>query len=52
MAEFFETLLNSRWLDFIDIIIVAILIYQVLLIIRDTRAFQILLGLFLIFIIY
>lgn len=52
MAEFFETLLNSRWLDFIDIIIVAILIYQVLLIIRGTRAFQILLGLFLIFIIY
>ncbi|MEA3347983.1 MAG: diadenylate cyclase CdaA [Pseudomonadota bacterium] len=52
MAEFFETLLNSRWLDFIDIIIVAILIYQVLQIIRGTRAFQILLGLFLIFIIY
>ncbi len=52
MAEFLETLLNSRWLDFIDIIIVAILIYQVLLIIRGTRAFQILLGLFLIFIIY
>ncbi|MBN2809118.1 MAG: diadenylate cyclase CdaA [Deltaproteobacteria bacterium] len=52
MTEFFETLLNSRWLDFIDIIIVAILIYQVLLIIRGTRAFQILLGLFLIFIIY
>ena len=52
MAEFLETLFNSRWLDFIDIIIVAILIYQVLLIIRGTRAFQILLGLFLIFVIY
>lgn len=52
MAEFFETLINSRWLDIIDILIVAVLIYQVLLVIRGTRAFQILLGLFLIFIIY
>ncbi len=52
MTEFFETLLNSRWLDIIDILIVAVLIYQLLLIIRGTRAFQILLGLFLIFIIY
>ena len=48
MAEFFETLLNSRWLDFIAIIIVAVLIYQVLLIIHGTRAFQILLGLYLV----
>ncbi len=52
MIEFIETLINSRWLDFLDIIIVAFLIYQVLLIIRGTRAFQILLGLFLIFIAY
>ena len=52
MTEFLQTLINSRLLDFIDIIIVAVLIYQVLLIIRGTRAFQILLGLFLIFIIY
>ncbi len=52
MSEFLQTLINSRWLDIIDIIIVAILIYQVLLIIRGTRAFQVLLGLFLIFIIY
>jgi uncharacterized protein (TIGR00159 family) len=52
MIEFIETLINSRWLDIIDIIIVAVLIYQVLLIIRGTRAFQILLGLFLIFIAY
>jgi len=52
MIEFIETLINSRWLDFLDIIIVAVLIYQVLLIIRGTRAFQILLGLFLIFIAY
>ncbi|HDS16047.1 MAG TPA: TIGR00159 family protein [Proteobacteria bacterium] len=52
MTQFVETLLNSRWLDAIDIIIVAILIYQILLIIRGTRAFQILLGLFLIFIFY
>ncbi|MBN2707258.1 MAG: diadenylate cyclase CdaA [Deltaproteobacteria bacterium] len=52
MTEFVETLFNSRWLDFFDILIVAFLIYQVLLIIRGTRAFQMLLGLFLIFIIY
>ncbi|HIE08157.1 MAG TPA: TIGR00159 family protein [Desulfarculaceae bacterium] len=52
ITVFFETLINSRWLDFLDIIIVAVLIYQVLVIIRDTRAFQILLGLFLIFITY
>jgi len=52
MTVFFETLINSRWLDFLDIIIVAVLIYQVLVIIRGTRAFQILLGLFLIFITY
>ncbi|MBN2233239.1 MAG: diadenylate cyclase CdaA [Deltaproteobacteria bacterium] len=49
MVEFFY---NLRWQDVFDILIVAFLIYQVLLIIRGTRAFQILLGLFLVFIIY
>ncbi|MBW1645133.1 MAG: TIGR00159 family protein [Deltaproteobacteria bacterium] len=47
-----ELLYNFRWQDILDILVVAFLIYQVLVIIRGTRAFQILLGLFLIFIIY
>ncbi|MBN2333033.1 MAG: diadenylate cyclase CdaA [Deltaproteobacteria bacterium] len=47
-----DIIYNLRWQDILDIVIVAFLIYHVLLIIRGTRAFQILLGLFLIFIIY
>jgi len=49
MVDFFY---NLRWQDIVDILIVAFLVYHVLVIIRGTRAFQILLGLFLIFVIY
>jgi len=49
MVDFFY---NLRWQDIVDILVVAFLVYHVLMIIRGTRAFQILLGLFLVFVIY
>jgi uncharacterized protein (TIGR00159 family) len=49
MVDFFY---NLRWQDILDILVVAFLVYHVLVIIRGTRAFQILLGLFLVFVIY
>jgi len=48
-----ETLLsNLRWKDALDIILVAIIIYQIFLIIRGTQAIWVLAGLFLLFLSY
>lgn len=41
-----------RWWDLIDILLVAILVYQAFLILRGTRAFQIVLGLILLFLFF
>ena len=38
--------------DALDILLVALVVYQIILIIRGTRAFQILLGLSFIFVVY
>ena len=43
---------NLRWQDGVDIILVAIIIYQVVLILRGTQALSVLAGLFLLFIAY
>jgi diadenylate cyclase len=43
---------NLRWQDGVDIILVAIIIYQVVLILRGTQAIPVLAGLFLLFIAY
>ncbi len=40
-----ETLRHLRWQDILDIIIVAVVLYRVLLIIKGTRAVQMLIGL-------
>jgi diadenylate cyclase len=49
MLQFFQ---NLRWQDGLDILLVAILIYQIVLILRGTQAVQILAGLFLLFLAY
>ncbi len=49
LRELFELL---TWTDLIDIAVVTILIYNLLLLIRGTRAVQMLLGLLLIFAVY
>jgi diadenylate cyclase len=41
-----------RWQDAADIILVAIIIYQVLLFLKGTQAIQVLAGMFLLFLIY
>lgn len=41
-----------RWFDVIDILLVAILIYQAFLLLKGTRALQIFIGLSLVFILY
>ena len=41
-----------RWQDFADIILVAIIIYQVLLFLKGTQAIQVLAGMFLLFVLY
>jgi diadenylate cyclase len=41
-----------RWQDAVDIILVAIVIYQVFLFLRGTQAIQVLAGMFLIFVVY
>lgn len=41
-----------RWQDAADIILVAIIIYQVLLFLKGTQAIQVLAGMFLLFILY
>jgi diadenylate cyclase len=38
-----------RWIDALDILIVAVCIYQIILALRGTRAFQMLLGLALLY---
>jgi diadenylate cyclase len=43
---------NMRWQDGVDIILVAIIIYQVVLILRGTQAIPVLAGLFLLFFAY
>jgi len=43
---------NLRWQDGFDIILVAIVIYQVVLILRGTQAIPVLAGLFLLFLAY
>jgi diadenylate cyclase len=42
--------LNIRWQDVIDILVVAFIIYQVFILIKGTRAVQILIGLAVIFV--
>jgi diadenylate cyclase len=48
----FHFLGNFRWQDGVDIILVAIIIYQVVLVLRGTQAIQVLAGLFLLFLAY
>jgi diadenylate cyclase len=43
---------NLRWQDLVDILLVAIIIYQVVLALRGTQAVQVLAGLFLVFLAY
>ncbi|MFA5111695.1 MAG: diadenylate cyclase, partial [Desulfobaccales bacterium] len=47
-----QFLSNLRWQDGVDIILVAIIIYQVVLVLRGTQAVQVLAGLFLLFLAY
>ena len=47
-----QFLSNLRWQDGVDIILVAIIIYQVVLVLRGTQAIPVLAGLFLLFIAY
>lgn len=47
-----DFLSNLRWQDGVDIILVAIIIYQVVLILRGTQAIPVLAGLFLLFLAY
>ena len=44
--------LNLRWQDVVDILLVAIIIYQVVLVLKGTQAIQVLAGLFLLFLAY
>ncbi len=48
----FQFLSNLRWQDGVDIILVAVIIYQVVLVLRGTQAIQVLAGLFLLFLAY
>jgi len=48
----FEVFRQLRWHDLLDILIVAYLIYRVLLIIRGTRAVQMIIGIFLLLLAY
>ena len=49
MLQFFQ---NLRWQDGLDILLVAIIIYQVVLMLKGTQAAQVLAGLFLLFLAY
>ena len=44
--------LPSTWRDFLDIVIVAILIYQIIVWLRDTRALSAIYGILLLGILY
>jgi len=50
MNNLWLTLTNIRWQDGLDILLVAILIYQLFLFIKGTRAVQIIIGLVVIFV--
>jgi uncharacterized protein (TIGR00159 family) len=53
MGGIFELLKNFRWLiDLLDIALVAFIIYRIILLIKGTRAVQMLLGLAVILIVY
>ena len=45
----FSLIQQFRWIDALDILIVSIAIYQIILALRGTRAFQMLLGLALLY---
>lgn len=47
-----DTLTSLRWQDLIDILIVAYLIYRVILLIKGTRAVQMLIGIAVLIVIY
>jgi diadenylate cyclase len=47
-----QFLSNLRWQDGVDIILVAVIIYQVVLVLRGTQAIQVMAGLFLLFLAY
>ena len=48
----FDVLANIRLLDILDISLVAFIIYRIILLIKGTRAVQMLLGLVVIFVVY
>jgi len=47
-----ETLKSVRWQDIVDILIVAFIIYRVILLIKGTRAVQMLFGIFILIVVY
>jgi diadenylate cyclase len=47
-----QTFSQLRWQDAADIILVAVLIYQVFLFLKGTQAIQVLAGMFLLFLVY
>ncbi len=53
MGEFLRNVINTvsgmRWNDFIDILLVAFILYQLFMLIKETRAIQMLNGLIIIF---
>ncbi len=49
MNNFWLIFFNIRWQDVVDILVVAFIIYQIFLLIKGTRAVQILIGLAVIF---
>jgi uncharacterized protein (TIGR00159 family) len=52
MNEALELLKNLRWNDLLDIVLVACIIYWIILLIKGTRAAQMLFGLAVIFLVY
>ena len=53
MVEFLQNLRDIvRWQDLVDILLVCIIVYRVLLLIRGTRAVQMLTGFGIILIVY
>ena len=50
MNNFWLIFPNIRWQDGVDILLVAFIIYQIFLLIKGTRAVQIIIGLVVIFI--
>ena len=52
MAEIMEFIHSMRWQDWLDILIVAVIIYQALRLIRGTKSMQMLLGLVFVVVAY